>query len=66
MSEIPKIGDKLWLAVDYQSGRNGYGAVSFGVAWSFAPNASAIVGYDIYNDPALRPTLTLQVDLNAF
>lgn len=62
---IPEITDKLWLAVDYMSGKNGYGALSFGAAYSVAPNASFIVGYDIYNDDKMfKPTVTVQVDMN--
>jgi hypothetical protein len=62
---ISEISDKLWLAVDYQSGKNSYGALSFGAAYSVAPNASFIVGYDIYSDDkAYKPTLTVQIDMN--
>lgn len=61
---ISEVSDNLWLAVDYQGGKNGYGATSFGVAWKFAPNASVIVGYDIYNESAYKPTGTVQVDLD--
>ena len=62
---IPEITDKLWLAVDYMSAKNGYGALSFGASYNVAPNASFIIGYDIYNDDkAFMPTLTVQVDMN--
>lgn len=62
---ISEISDKLWLAVDYQSGKSGYGALSFGGAWLFAPNASVILGYDFYNDKdTYKPTATLQFDFN--
>ena len=64
---MSEISDKLWLAIDYQSGNNGYGALSFGGAWNFAPNVGVILGYDIYNDKDLaKPTFTFQVDINAF
>lgn len=64
---MSEISDKLWLAVDFQSGHNGYGALSFGAAWNFAPNVGVIAGYDIYNDKDLaKPTFTLQFDINAF
>ena len=62
---ITEVSDKLWLAVDFQSGHSGYGAFSFGAAWYFAPNASVIAGYDIYNDKdAIKPTATIQFDFN--
>lgn len=61
---ISEISDKLWASVDYQGGDNSYGALSFGVAWSFAPNVSVIVGCDIYNESAYKPTATVQLDIN--
>ncbi|HEB76489.1 MAG TPA: hypothetical protein ENJ04_09080 [Nitrospirae bacterium] len=61
---ISEISDKLWAAVDYQGGDNGYGALSFGVAWKFAPNVGVIVGYDIYNESSYKPTATLQLDID--
>jgi hypothetical protein len=62
---ISELSDKLWLAIDFQSGYNGYGAASLGLAWNFASNAGVILGYDIYNDgKALKPTVTIQFDAN--
>jgi hypothetical protein len=61
MTEISK---NLWLAVDFQSGGNAYGSFNFGGAWYFAPNASILLGYDIYNNPAFDKTITIQVDLD--
>lgn len=64
---LREISDKLWIGVDFQSGDNGYGAASVGLAWSFSPNTSVILGYDFYNDiKALKPTFTLQFDVNVF
>jgi hypothetical protein len=61
------LSDKLWASVDFMSGSNGYGALSFGVSWSFAPNASVILGMDFFNDrEALKPAVTLQFDGNLF
>jgi len=63
---MTEISDKLWVAVDYQGGKNAYGATSFGVSWAFAKNVSVILGYDIYNnkDRAGQNTFTVQVDIN--
>src|SRR3990172_8530653 len=61
---IPEISDKLWLAVDYQGGKNSYGALSFAFAWKFAPNVGIIFGYDIYNESHYKPTATIQVDID--
>lgn len=55
---------KWWGAVDYQSGKNAFGALSAGVSYAFAPNTSVIVGYDWYNDTALKDTVTTQLDVN--
>jgi hypothetical protein len=62
---MTEISDKLWLAIDYFSGKSGYGALSFGLSYAIVPDASFIVGYDIWNDhDALKPTATVQVDIN--
>ena len=64
---IAEISDNLWIAVDYQSGTNGYGALNFGAAWKFAPNVGLILGYDIFNNgDVLKPTFIVQFDLDAF
>jgi len=64
---ISEISDKLWAAVDYQSGTSGYGAANVGVAWSFSSNVSTIIGYDFYLDQSfLKPTFTVQFDINLF
>lgn len=63
---ISEISDKLWMAVDYQSGNSALGALSFGASWAFAKNVSVIFGYDIYNNEALggKNTFTTQLDIN--
>jgi len=66
---MPEISDKLWLAVDYMSGRNYNGAVSFGGSWAFSKNVSLLVGMDIYNPGQAvltggKPTFTTQLDIN--
>ncbi len=59
-----EVSDRLWLGVDYQGGKNGYGALSAAFAWKFAPNVSALFGYDIYNESFYKPTATIQVDID--
>lgn len=61
---ISEISDKLWVAIDYMGGDNGYGAFSYGIAWKFAPNVGVILGYDTYNQDGLEDTATLQVDID--
>lgn len=61
---ISEISDKVWVAIDYQGGKNSYGAVSFGVSWKFAPNVGVIFGYDIYNESTYKPTATIQLDID--
>jgi hypothetical protein len=61
---MSEVSDKLWLAVDYMSGQNSYGALSYGAAWKFAPNVGVILGYDRYNNRNYKPTYTLQVDID--
>lgn len=66
---MPEISDKLWMAVDYMSGKNAFGALSVGAAWAFTPNVSLLVGANIYNPfqdekPGMKPTFTTQLDIN--
>lgn len=70
---ISEISDKLWMAVDYMSGNNGFGALSFGASWAFTPNVSVLVGANVYNPfyspqgnalPGGKPTITTQLDIN--
>lgn len=69
---MTEISDKLWLAVDYQGGKNYLGALNLGFSWAFSKNVSVIFAYDIYNNPkALYNTnnvnvnsFTTQLDIN--
>jgi hypothetical protein len=62
---MTEISDKLWLAVDYMGAKNSYGAVSFGLSYAIVPDASFIIGYDIWNDNSTyKPTVTVQIDMN--
>lgn len=63
---MTEISDKLWMAVDYQSGESFMGALNFGVSWAFSKNVSVIFGYDIYNNVYTggKNTFTTQVDIN--
>jgi hypothetical protein len=61
--QVTEINDNLWLAVDYQGGKNSLGAVSFGLAWSFSKNVSVILARDIFNNNA-PSTITTQLDIN--
>ncbi len=61
---ISEISDKLWLCVDYQGTQSSYGAMNYGFAWSFTKDISTIIGYEIYNNPNLRDTVTFQLDIN--
>lgn len=61
---LSEISDKLWVAIDYQGGKNSYGALSYGAAWKFAPNVGVIFGFDDWNNDNLKPTYTVQVDID--
>lgn len=70
---ISEISDKLWVAVDYMSGNNAFGALSVGASWAFTPNVSLLVGANFYNPfynpqggslPGGKPTINTQLDIN--
>ncbi len=61
---IPEISDKLWVCADYQATQSAYGALNFGFSWKFTNNVSAIIAYDIYNNPNYKDTITFQLDVD--
>jgi hypothetical protein len=60
---IPEISENLWLAVDYQGGKSSFGALSYGLAWSFSKNVSVIFARDVFNAD-IPSTFTMQLDIN--
>jgi hypothetical protein len=61
---MTEISDKLWLCADYQGTQSSYGAFNCGFSWKFTKNVSVIVGYDIYNNPNSKNTVTFQLDVD--
>jgi hypothetical protein len=70
---MPEISDKLWLAVDYMSGKNANGEISVGGSWAFSKQISLIVGAVFFNPfqttvggtfPGGKPALTTQIDIS--
>ncbi|MHB8122423.1 MAG: hypothetical protein ACYDG4_09745 [Desulfuromonadaceae bacterium] len=68
---MSEISDKLWLAVDYQSGNNALGALSVGGSWAFSKQVSLLIGANFYNKITNggavvggKPTVTTQLDIN--
>ena len=49
--------ENWWWSVDYQSGMNSWGALSFGVSHPVGSNGALTVGYNRYNDRTLGDTL---------
>jgi hypothetical protein len=61
--QMKEISDKLYALVDYQEGKSSVGTLNLGAAWSFSPEVSLIVGYDIFHNGA-PSTFTTQLDIN--
>ncbi|MFA5275912.1 MAG: hypothetical protein WC417_03360 [Candidatus Omnitrophota bacterium] len=61
---MTEISDKLWVCVDYQGTQSSYGAMNYGFSWKFTNNISAILGYEIYNNPNAKNTVTFQLDVD--
>lgn len=71
---IPEISDKLWMAVDYMSGNNGNGEISYGLSWAFSKQITLLAGVTVPNPfykpsygeaiPGGKPTLTTQLFIN--
>ncbi len=73
---ISEVSDKLWLGMDYMSGNNANGEISFGGSWSFTKQVTLLVGVVVYNPfytvsqadngllPGGKPALTTQLTIN--
>ena len=64
---MSEVSDRLWMAVDLQTGLNAFSAASVGVAWKLAPSASVMLGYNHMLDRASYPStlyLALDADLD--
>jgi hypothetical protein len=69
---MSEISDKLWMAIDYQGGRNSYGVLNLGFSWAFSKNVSVLTAYDIWNNNKVlynshdfnANSFTVQVDIN--
>jgi hypothetical protein len=61
---MSEISDRLWVCVDYQGTQSSYGALNYGFSWKFNNNISAILAYDVYNNPNSKNTVTFQLDID--
>ncbi|MBI5233090.1 MAG: hypothetical protein HY880_01910 [Deltaproteobacteria bacterium] len=64
---MSEISENLWLAVEYVDGENSLGALSYGFAWKFAPNASVLFAYIDQNNDELafvEDWFSVQVDID--
>lgn len=61
---MTEINDKLWVCVEYQGTRSGYGSVNLGCSWAFTKNVSLLAGYEFYNNRNFADTVTIQLDIN--
>jgi len=73
---ISEISDKLWLGVDYMSGNNANGEISFGASWAFSKQITFLAGVQIFNPfykisasdngalPGGKPAFTTQLFIN--
>lgn len=62
---MAEVNEKLWLGLDYMSGTSIFGAVSFGIGWTFSEKASLVVGYVRYNDAAVAAPSTSTSNIGA-
>ena len=69
---MTEISDKLWMAVDYQGGKNSFSVLNFGFSWAFSKNVSVIFAYNDWNNNKVLynskdenvNSFTIQVDIN--
>jgi hypothetical protein len=69
---MSEISDKLWMAVDYQGGKNAFGVLNLGFSYAVAKNVSVLFAYDIWNNKNVYynskdsniNSFSVQVDIN--
>jgi hypothetical protein len=63
---ITEISDKLWLGIDYMSGNNADGEISFGGSWAFSKQINLLAGVVFYNKTAVagKAVFTTQLSIN--
>lgn len=63
---MPEISDKLWLAIDYASGKNALGGLGIGGSWSFSKQVTLLSGVTFYNEQVTggKTSFTTQILFN--
>lgn len=61
---MSEISDRLWLCVEYNGTQSSQGAMNYGFSWKLNNYLTAILGYEVYNNPNLKDTVTLQFDVD--
>lgn len=61
---MTEITDKLWICIEYQSGKNSFGTSNFGFSYKFSDNVSMLFGVNFYNNTQIKPTYTIQTDID--
>jgi hypothetical protein len=63
---ITEVSDKLWLAIDYASGKSGIGGLGLGGSWAFSKQVTLLGGVTFYNEKATggKPSFTTQILFN--
>jgi hypothetical protein len=61
---FPEFAERFWLCIEYMGTKSAYGSLNLGASWKFASNVAFLAGYELYNNPKLIDTATLQVDID--
>lgn len=59
-----QLNKKWWIAADYIGGRNRYGAVNVGMGFSLHPGLEMTVSEGIFNNPNIKPVLSVHLISN--
>ncbi|MCX5679676.1 MAG: hypothetical protein NTZ95_03340, partial [Candidatus Omnitrophica bacterium] len=54
---MTEISDKLWICVEYQGTRSGYGSTNLGCSWQLTKSTSILAGYEFYNNLNFADTI---------
>jgi hypothetical protein len=59
---ITEVSDKLWLGIDFASGKSALGGLGVGGSWAFSKQVSLLGGVTFYNEQTNnKPSFTTQV-----
>jgi len=61
---ITEVSDKLWLGIDFLSGKNANSGVGIGGSWAFSKQVTLLTGVTFYTEETNKTTFTTQLTIS--